>query len=76
MKKKYFDIHNVEIDIENNKQYLHKAEEVKKILSVKTCLFREPKNENFPVKLNRHAKIISIDIPKIYPLFWVFKERR
>ena len=35
MKKKYFDIHNVEIDIENNKQYLHKAEEVKKILSVK-----------------------------------------
>ena len=47
-----------------------------KILSVKTCLFREPKNENFPVKLNRHAKIISIDIPKIYPLFSVFKERR
>tara|TARA_B100001093_G_scaffold510831_1_gene577486 strand:- start:409 stop:1296 length:888 start_codon:yes stop_codon:yes gene_type:complete len=35
MKKKYFDIHNVEIDIENNKEYLHKAEEVKKNLSVK-----------------------------------------
>jgi len=35
MKKKYFDIHNVEIDIENNKEYIHKAEEVKKILSVK-----------------------------------------
>ena len=35
MKKKYFDVHNVEIDIENNKEYIHKAEEVKKILSVK-----------------------------------------
>ena len=35
MKKKYFDIHDVEIDIENNKEYIHKAEEVKKILSVK-----------------------------------------
>ena len=35
MKKKYFDIHSVEIDIENNKEYIHKAEEVKKILSVK-----------------------------------------
>ena len=35
MKKKYFDIHNVKIDIENNKEYIHKAEEVKKILSVK-----------------------------------------
>ena len=35
MKKKYFDIHSVVIDIENNKEYIHKAEEVKKILSVK-----------------------------------------
>ena len=35
IKKKYFDIHNVEIDTENNKEYIHKAEEIKKILSVK-----------------------------------------
>ena len=35
MKKKYHDIHKVDIDIENNKEYIQKAEEVKKILSVK-----------------------------------------
>ena len=35
MKKKYHSIHNVDIDIENKKEYLQKAEEVKKILSVK-----------------------------------------
>ena len=35
MKKKYFDIHKVELDVENNKEYIHKAEEFKKILSVK-----------------------------------------
>ena len=35
MKKKYQDIHQVDIDIENNKEYMRKAEEVKKILSVK-----------------------------------------
>lgn len=35
IKKKYYAIHNVEIEIENNKQYIHKAEEVKKILSVR-----------------------------------------
>ena len=33
--KKYFDIHKVELDVENNKEYIHKAEEFKKILSVK-----------------------------------------
>ena len=35
IKKKYHDIHKVDIDIENNKEYIQKAEEVKKILSVK-----------------------------------------
>ena len=35
IKKKYHDIHKVDIDIENNKEYMQKAEEVKKILSVK-----------------------------------------
>ena len=35
MKKKYSEVHNVEIDIENNKEYIQKAEEIKKILSVK-----------------------------------------
>ena len=35
IKKKYFDIHKVELDVENNKEYIHKAEEFKKILSVK-----------------------------------------
>ena len=35
MKKKYHDVHKVDIDIENKKEYLQKAEEVKKILSVK-----------------------------------------
>ena len=33
MRKKYREAHNSEIDIENNKEYIHKAEEVKKILS-------------------------------------------
>ena len=36
--KKYFDIHNVEIDIENNKEYIHKAEEVKKFYQLKIKL--------------------------------------
>ena len=35
MRKKYREAHNSEIDIENNKEYIHKAEEVKKILSVR-----------------------------------------
>ena len=35
IKKKYHNIHKVDIDIENNKEYIQKAEEVKKILSVK-----------------------------------------
>lgn len=35
MRKKYQEAHNSEIDIENNKEYIHKAEEVKKILSVR-----------------------------------------
>ena len=35
MRKKYRVAHNSEIDIENNKEYIHKAEEVKKILSVR-----------------------------------------
>ena len=35
MKRKYSEAHNVEIDIENNKEYIQKAEEIKKILSVK-----------------------------------------
>ena len=35
MKIKYHDVHKVDIDIENKKEYLQKAEEVKKILSVK-----------------------------------------
>ncbi len=35
IKKKYYEIHKVEIDIENNKEYIQKAEEIKKILSVK-----------------------------------------
>jgi len=34
-RKKYREAHNSEIDIENNKEYIHKAEEVKKILSVR-----------------------------------------
>ena len=35
IKKKYFEVHNAEIDIENNKEYTQKSEEIKKILSVK-----------------------------------------
>ncbi len=35
MKKKYNYVHKVDIDIENKKEYMQKAEEVKKILSVK-----------------------------------------
>ena len=35
MKKKYQEHHDVEIDIENNKEYILKAEEIKKILTVK-----------------------------------------
>jgi molecular chaperone DnaK len=35
IRKKYREAHNSEIDIENNKEYIHKAEEVKKILSVR-----------------------------------------
>jgi len=35
MRKKYREAHNSEIDIENNKEYINKAEEVKKILSVR-----------------------------------------
>ena len=35
IKKKYFEVHNAEIDIENNKEYVQKSEEIKKILSVK-----------------------------------------
>ena len=35
MKKKYQEHHSVEIDIENNKEYILKAEEIKKILTVK-----------------------------------------
>ena len=35
MKKKYFDALKVDIDIEDNKEYIQKAEEIKKILSVK-----------------------------------------
>ena len=36
IKLKYSEAHNVEIDIENNKEYMQKAEEIKKILSVKS----------------------------------------
>ena len=35
IKKKYFEVHDAEIDIENNKEYTQKSEEIKKILSVK-----------------------------------------